>query len=54
MFLNPEFDVLSNLHEGEELDLYIVMVENEEGSVVTSKIKAEEKLGKEKLREPTA
>ncbi|NNG67971.1 S1 RNA-binding domain-containing protein [Caldanaerobacter subterraneus] len=47
--LNPEFDVLSNFHEGEELDLYIVMVENEEGSVVASKIKAEEKLGEEKI-----
>ncbi|MGB9779381.1 30S ribosomal protein S1 [Caldanaerobacter sp.] len=49
--LNPDFDPLSNFQEGEVMDLYVLTVENEEGNVIASKLKAEESLGEEKIED---
>ncbi|AIS52441.1 SSU ribosomal protein S1P [Thermoanaerobacter kivui] len=48
--LNPNFDVKKVFNIDDELDLYIINVENEEGNVLASKVMADQQLSKEKLQ----
>ncbi|AEM78731.1 30S ribosomal protein S1 [Thermoanaerobacter wiegelii] len=47
--LNPNFDVKKTFNVEDELDLYIISVENDEGNVLASKVMADDKLSREKI-----
>jgi len=47
--LNPNFDVKKTFNVEDELNLYIISVENDEGNVLASKVMADDKLSREKI-----
>jgi len=47
--LNPNFDVKKTFNVEDELDLYIISVENDEGNVLASKVMADDKLSRGKI-----